>query len=133
MTIEEHIQYWRDSAEDDLPVAESLFKNGHYAWSLFIGHLVLEKILKAHYVRAHQKNPPKIHDLVRLAESAKLEISQEQKKFLFLVNTFHLEARYPDYKLKMHKLCTRSFTEKQLHEIREMYQWLKSQLPSGKR
>ncbi|MEI6091420.1 MAG: hypothetical protein WCR42_13275 [bacterium] len=30
---------------------EHLFESGDYSYSLFIGHLVLEKILKAHFVK----------------------------------------------------------------------------------
>ena len=45
MNIKKHVEYWVETAEHDLPVAESLFKNGHYDWCLFIGHLVLEKML----------------------------------------------------------------------------------------
>ncbi|MBU1262965.1 HEPN domain-containing protein [bacterium] len=37
-----------------MDVAETLFQNKKYDWCLFIGHLVLEKILKAFYVsRSH--------------------------------------------------------------------------------
>ena len=69
MTIEETIQYWIDSAENDLKTAESLFDTGHYDWCLFVGHLVLEKILKAHWVK-HNRNVihPKIHNLLILAK-----------------------------------------------------------------
>ena len=51
LTIEEQIKYWIDLAEQDLFVAESLFINKHHSWCLFIGHLVLEKTLKAFYKR----------------------------------------------------------------------------------
>ena len=50
MTKDEIIKYWLSSSDRDLTVMESLFDNGHYVWALFVGHLVLEKILKAHYV-----------------------------------------------------------------------------------
>ena len=45
------IEYWVDSAVHDLDVAETLFKSGKYDWCLFIAHLVLEKMLKALYVK----------------------------------------------------------------------------------
>ena len=50
MDTQEQIQYWSDTAEHDLKTAEHLFEKGDYAWCLFIGHLVLEKFLKALYV-----------------------------------------------------------------------------------
>ena len=51
MKKEEHIGYWLKSAEHDLEVAETLFQNKKYDWCLFIAHLVLEKILKAYFVK----------------------------------------------------------------------------------
>ena len=79
MKIEEHIQYWVESADHDLDSAESLFAAGKYDWSLFIGHLVLEKILKALYVQDNQNRlPPKTHNLVKLAENTNVVFSRPE-------------------------------------------------------
>ena len=51
MSLEEQIEYWMDSAEYDLTVVDHLFESGDYPWCLFVGHLVLEKALKAIYVK----------------------------------------------------------------------------------
>ena len=67
--MEKYVEYWVSQSDNDLPVAESLLEKGHYTWSLFIGHLVLEKLLKALYVKEHQKIAPRIHDLVKLAKA----------------------------------------------------------------
>ncbi len=77
------------AAELDLPVAEHLFKNGYNVWCLFIGHLVLEKILKAHYVKCTGKTPPKIHDLVKLVEKSGLNLNRKQVEFLLRANNFN--------------------------------------------
>ena len=122
MTIKEHIGYWLKSANHDLEIAESLFDSGKYDWCLFIGHLVLEKVLKAIYVQnSNNKIPPKIHNLVRLAEIGKLQLSQEDKIFLDEVNDFNLEVRYPDYKQDFYELCTEQYTK-------EFHQWLVYQI-----
>ena len=69
MTKAEHIKYWLDSAEHDLETSDALFEAGKYDWALFLGHLVLEKTLKAIYVQNNENRiPPKLHNLVRLAE-----------------------------------------------------------------
>jgi len=57
MNIKEHIEYWLKSASHDMEVAKALFLNQKYDWCLFIGHLVIEKTLKAFYVRDKQKIP----------------------------------------------------------------------------
>ena len=126
MNTEEEIQYWINIAEQDIPVAQSLFDNGHYMYCLFIGHLILEKILKAHYVKDNKKTPPKTHNLVYLVERTKVTITEEEKAYLFDVNTFNIETRYQDYKNEFYKKCTRDFTENNFSKIKEYYNWLKS-------
>jgi len=57
---EEHIQFRIESAAHDLDTAESLFAAGKYDWCLFLGHLVLEKTLKAILAKKQsEKIPPK--------------------------------------------------------------------------
>ena len=128
MTINEHIEYWVKTAEHDLETAQTLFDTQHYDWCLFIGHLVLEKILKAHYVNDLKDIPPKIHDLVRLSSLINLEFKDEQIKFLERVNDFQLEARYPDEKLKFYRICNKEFTYSNFQLIKELYTWIKSNL-----
>lgn len=129
MTKDEHIDYWLKSADHDLSAAESLFKSEKYDWCLFIGHLVLEKTLKAIFVYNNEnKVPPKTHNLVKLAEISSLDLTDEQKIFLDEVNDFNLETRYPDYKLEFYNSCNEEFTDKYLTKIKEYYKWLKSQI-----
>ena len=103
---------------------ESLFSNGHYLWALFVGHLVVEKLLKAYYVKKKDISIPRIHNLTKLADMAGLEISYEQKLFLDEVTVFNLEARYPEHKQRFYKLATKEFTEDKIARIKEVRQWL---------
>jgi HEPN domain-containing protein len=129
MKIEEHIKYWQESADHDLNAAESLFAADKFDWCLFIGHLVLEKILKALYVQDNQnKLPPKTHNLIKLAESTGIVLNADQKFFLDEVNDFNLEVRYPEYKGEFYKKCTKNFAEPYFLGIKEMVQWIKSHL-----
>jgi HEPN domain-containing protein len=127
MTKDEHITYWMKGAEDDFTAAESLFVAAKYNWCLFIAHLVLEKMLKAVFVLKNDNAvPPKTHNLVKLAEKSSLELTEEQKIFFDEVNSFNLEARYPDYKNEFYKKCDREFAETYLNKIKEHCNWLKS-------
>ena len=129
MTQEEHINYWLESAWHDYEVSESLFKSGKYDWCLFITHLVLEKTLKAVFVKNNQnKIPPKIHNLVRLAELSLLNLNEKQRIFLDEVNDFNLEVRYPEYKEEFYKNYSKEIAEKYLLESKEFIEWLKFQL-----
>jgi HEPN domain-containing protein len=122
---EEMIAYWRKSAEADLVVAEHLFEKGDYHYCLFIGHLVLEKALKALYVKRKDLKIPYKHSLPLLAQKAGLELCEEQETFLEEVTDFNIEARYPDIKFSFFKRCTKEFTEDYFKRIKEFYQWLK--------
>ena len=126
--METHVEYWLAQSDNDLPVAESMLADGHYTWSLFIGHLVLEKILKAIYVSEHQKIVPRIHDLVKLAKSTSLNLSDEQLVFLSEVSDFNMEGRYPDEKNQFARRCDKQFATDYLRRIKEMRAWLKKQI-----
>jgi HEPN domain-containing protein len=129
MTTEEHIAYWIDSAENDLQAANNLFDSRNYDWCLFLGHLVLEKALKAIYIKSNDNiMPPKIHNLTRLVELSNLSPEIEIERFLVLANKFHIEGRYPEFKTEFYKTCTREYAEVNFIKIKEVYQWLKSQI-----
>lgn len=128
MTKKEIIDYWIKTSDKDIKVMEGLFNNKHYAWALFAGHLVIEKLLKAYYVKTVDIRVPFIHDLTKIAEKTDLSLTEEQKDFLDLVTTFNIRARYSDYKLKFYKECTRKFTEANIKKIKELRLWLKEQI-----
>lgn len=117
-------QYWQKTAEHDYETMLVLFKSKRYSDALFFGHMVLEKILKAYVVQNTKKQAPYVHDLVRLAELAHLELSEEELDVLDIVNDFNIRARYPEYKLKFYKKCTKKYTEKHLENIKILYKTL---------
>lgn len=122
------IKYWLNSAEADLKTAENLFGTKDYNWSLFVGHLVLEKALKAFYTHSVAEVPPKTHDLIKLARKAELELSKSQVVFLSKVNDFNIEARYPDFKNSFYKVANAEFAKRNLRKIREEFEWIKSRI-----
>ena len=124
MKKDEIIKYWLDSSDIDFKAMDSLFNNGHYVWTLFVGHLVIEKLLKAYYVKVVDNNVPQIHHLLQIAERAGLALSDSQKDFLLEVTTFNLKARYPDYKQRFYKKATKHFAENYMNKIKEFRTWL---------
>ena len=129
MQIDEHIKHWIESAENDLKAAENLFVSANYDWCLFLGHLVLEKTLKAAFIKnTGNLIPPKIHNLSKLSEISSLSPDLEVEKFLVIANKFHLEGRYPEYKVAFYKTCTKEFAEMNFNKIKEIFKWLKSQI-----
>lgn len=76
------IEYWINSSDRDYEVMNSLFEKKHYVWTLFLGHLVLEKLLKALYVKQVGVAVPYTHDLTKIADLTNLNLTEEQKTFL---------------------------------------------------
>ncbi len=93
--------------------------------------LAVEKMLKAVFVTKQKQHAPPLHNLLRLARSAGLEVDQETVDKLVTVTAFNIEARYPDFKRSFRQRCTAEYTAEQMAMIRELMEWLKSQLPSS--
>lgn len=101
--IEKLINYWIKSSYEDFDTMITLYENKKYNWSLFVGHLMIEKLLKALFVKLNNSHPPFIHNLIRLAEKCDLELTENQKLFLATVTAFNINARYDDYKMSFQK------------------------------
>ena len=106
---------------------EDLFEKGHYTWALFVGHLLIEKLLKAYYVENIDIQPPLIHNLLRIAEKSKLELSEEQKDLLVTVTTFNIQARYDDVKKEFYHKCSKEFTKVWINKIKGFRKWITNQ------
>jgi len=122
--IEKIAGYWKKTAQHDYKTMMGLFEIKRYSDCLFFGHIVLEKILKGLVAKNTGKEAPYIHDLVRLQELAKMQLEKDDLKFLKEVNNFNIRVRYPDYKLRFYKICTKEFTEIRFNRIVKLYKKL---------
>ena len=128
MTLEEVHAYWLESSDDNFRSMQNMFRAGEYLWALFLGHLVLEKLLKALHAKTKGRDIPRTHDLLRLSILCGLEPTEHQKDALQLITLFNIESRYEDYKRDFARKCTREFAESNMALIKEMQQWLKSEI-----
>jgi HEPN domain-containing protein len=119
------VTHWNNSAEKDFVTMNHLFDSKDYSWSLFIGHIVLEKVLKARVVKKLKKHAPFTHDLTKLATLAGLDFSEEQLDWLDTITTFNLNARYDSYKQAFYKKCTPDFSKFWISKVKELYSWIK--------
>ncbi len=122
------IQSWISSSDKDFATMNDMYKTKHYDWALFMGHLSIEKLLKAVYLKNTNENPPLIHDLRRIAEKANLPLTEEQQIRLDSISRFNIRARYDDYKQSFYKLCTVEFTNEWIIQIKECRSWIKQML-----
>jgi HEPN domain-containing protein len=122
--IEKILHYWKESSDQNYNTMQNLLISEDYSWALFMGHLVLEKLLKAHYVKSTGKHPFFTHDLLRLSKKSGLSITEETEEWLDDISTFNLNARYDNYKQDFYRLCTKEFTEIWIERIEKLRQWL---------
>jgi HEPN domain-containing protein len=123
VNIPKHINYWKESAREDFAVAGELVEKGRYRHGLFFAHLALEKLIKAHVCKTTTTLAPKIHNLIRLAELAQLQLSEQAVKSLAKLNEFNLEGRYPIIS-PLSDSEARDYMDKTV----EVFEWLMKQL-----
>ncbi|GHT41859.1 hypothetical protein AGMMS49965_12330 [Bacteroidia bacterium] len=125
---EKLIIYWTESSDGDFKTMQDMFNTGNYHWALFMGHLVIEKLLKAYFVKATEEHPPLIHDLRRLGERAGLNFDPEKTIIIETISQFNIRARYDDYKRLFYKLCTHEYTTEWMGKIKDCRVWIKAML-----
>ena len=118
--IEKSIDHWIKSSEEDFNTMLGLYDIKRYSWSLFIGHISVEKLLKALYLKRNEQHAPFIHNLYRLAELCKVDIPEEYSDWLDKITTFNLKVRYDDYKQDFYNQCTLDFTTYWIEKIKTL-------------
>jgi HEPN domain-containing protein len=68
------VRHWVETSEEDFQTMLGLFQSKSYGWALFLGHISIEKLLKAVYVKKYKKHSPFLHNLYRLAELSGIEL-----------------------------------------------------------
>lgn len=87
---------WMNQSEYDLMTAKDMYKAGRYIYTVYMCHLAVEKALKALVNASTGKVPPKIHNLIKLLQLAKANLTKDQKEFLATINTAAITTRYPE-------------------------------------
>lgn len=128
INTEKIINHWIQTSDEDYETMKALFESKSYSWALFLGHISIEKYLKALFVKRKGTHPPFIHNLFRLAELNEIEISEEYADWLDKITAFNLNARYDDYKREFYQLCTPEFTSEWMEKIKILLLWIKEML-----
>lgn len=90
-----------------------------------LGHISIEKLLKAYYVHKNKKHAPYTHNLYRLAELSEIELTDDQSDMLDKITSFNINARYDDYKREFYLICTPDFTKEWIEKIKILRVWIK--------
>ena len=126
--IEKIFNHWKNTSDRDSITMINLYKSKDYHWSLFIGHIVLERLLKASVVKKTLDNAPFTHDLTKLAKFSGLSFSEEHLDWLDTISTFNMNARYDSYKEAFYRKCTYGFTTEWIEKIKILQSWIKERL-----
>ena len=116
--IDRVINAWIKSSDDNYDEMLDFFKINRNNWALFIGHLCLEKLLKAYFIKVNHKHSQNLHNLIRVAELSHLELTNEQRNDFAMITTFNISARYDDFKQNFYNKCTSEFTDKWVEIIK---------------
>jgi HEPN domain-containing protein len=126
--IEKVYNHWIATSEKDYETMIHLFENKDYHWALFVGHIVIERLLKAKIVIITLDHAPFSHDLRRLAKLSKIEFQSNHFGWLDTITTFNLNARYDSYKQAFYEKCSPEFTAEWISNIKELRVWIKQML-----
>lgn len=92
--LDKTYKHWLSTSDNDFKTMMNLYKSKDYHWSLFIGHIVIERLLKAGIVKATGEHSPFSHDLRYLAKLSKIDFNSEHFIWFDTITTFNLNVRY---------------------------------------
>jgi HEPN domain-containing protein len=128
MNKQEKFECWIESAIDDLSIADTLIKGGHWLYVLFMCQQVIEKAVKGLYAFYVDDNIPHIHNIGAIAQ--KLEnkipvvINSEQYSFFEDLSKYYIKSRYNIYKRNLSVKLDAKKTKIMLKKTKEVFEWL---------
>ena len=116
---------WIALADYDIETAQHMLATERYLYVIFLCHLALEKLLKAHVAEFTQTVPIKTHDLIYLVKKCELELPEKYLDFIGKINTASIPTRYPDDLQRSLKEYPKSVAKNYLNQTLELIEWLK--------
>ncbi|MBI4560024.1 MAG: HEPN domain-containing protein, partial [Candidatus Hydrogenedentes bacterium] len=83
---------WAEQAQYDLETARAMLASHRYHYVLFCCQQAIEKALKALIAEQTREMPPRIHNLLKLAELAKVELEIKRKYFLEELSAYYIRS-----------------------------------------
>lgn len=120
--------HWIASSDKDFDTMIHLYESKDYHWALFIGHIVIERLLKALIVKITLDHAPFSHDLRRLAKLTQKDFPVNNLEWLDSITSFNLNARYDSYQQAFYRKCNADFTSEWISNIKELRSWIKQML-----
>jgi HEPN domain-containing protein len=122
--MNEAAQSWAEQSRYDLETARAMLASSRYLYVLFCCHQAVEKALKSVIVERTGGFPPRIHNLLRLAEEAGIEAYIVHKRFLGELSAYYIQSRYPEEIKVLGSIITQESAAEILKKTEETIQWL---------
>jgi len=118
-------QKWTDQALYDLDTARAMLSTGRRLYVLFCCQQAVEKSLKGIIAERTQDHPPRIHNLIRLAERASLSLEPDMEERMRMLSNYYIESRYPEELASLGEI-EQVLAAEVLTHTEEMLRWLSS-------
>jgi HEPN domain-containing protein len=130
MTNDEKVQYWVDLADYDIETVDSMLREKRYLYVGFMCHQVVEKIFKAYYTKLVEDTPPYVHKLSFLAKCGNFYrlLSEQQQRLIEELEPLNIETRYPEYKERLLRRLTPSYSAELIINTKALLQWTKERI-----
>ena len=122
------LEHWTEQARYDLDTARAMFDSGRYLYVLFCCQQAVEKTLKALIVKRTSDFPPRLHNLLRLAEIADIKMEPDREDFLGELSGYYIQTRYPEEIQSLAQALDREIAQDALDKTEEVTEWLFSML-----
>jgi len=116
---------WAGQAQYDLDTARAMLAAGRRLYVLFCCQQAVEKSPKGLLAERSQEHPPRIHNLVRLAERAGLVLPPALEQRMRMLSNYYIESRYPEELVSLGQI-DHALADEMLRHTEEVLEWLAS-------
>jgi len=122
------VQKWMDQASYDLETAQAMLDSGRYLYVVFCCQQAVEKMIKAVIAQVSGEMPPRIHNLIQLAERAGLEPDAQQALLMRELSELYAQSRYPEQLEPTSSSVWQGVARDALLRTEKVVQWLSSMI-----
>lgn len=115
---------WVQQSRYDFDTAEAMLASGRYLYVLFCCQQAVEKAIKAIIALRSGEMPPRLHNLMRLAQRAGLAVNEQRADRLRMLTGYYVQTRYPEEIRNLASGVDRRLAEEALGQTGELLEWL---------
>lgn len=121
-------EQWVDQARYDFDTARAMFDNRRFLYVLFCCQQAVEKMLKGVIAKRTGEFPPRLHNLMRLAEHTGLEFEEARLSFFGELSSYYIQTRYPKETDTLLNNVSQEIAQEILTETEDTIRWLSSMI-----